>query len=112
MTPLDAAALSLFAVAGATKALEHGIHPLLAVMMGGITGVGGGTIRDLLTLQVPVVLRADVYATAALLGATVSVVALRMGARAAWASAAGAITCFTVRMLAVRFHWHLPGGSS
>ena len=112
LTPLDAAALSLFAVAGATKALEFGIHPLVAVLMGGITGVGGGTVRDLLTLQVPVVLRADVYASAALLGGLVSVVALRLGVRAAWASAAGATACFGLRMLAVRFHWHLPGGVS
>ena len=89
LTPLDAAALSLFAVAGATKALEYGIHPVVAVLMGGITGVGGGTIRDLLTLQVPVVLRADVYASAALLGGLVSVVALRLGMRAAWGERGG-----------------------
>ena len=71
VTPLDAAALSLFAVVGATKALECGLHPLPAVLIGGIAAVGGGTMRDLLTLQVPVVLRADVYSIAALLGAMV-----------------------------------------
>src|ERR1700760_3550898 len=73
VTTLDAAGLSLFAVAGATKALEFGLHPLLATMMGGITGVGGGTIRDILIGQVPKVLRADVYAAAALFGATIVV---------------------------------------
>ena len=68
MLVLDAAGLSLFAMAGAEKALEFGIHPFIAILMGGVTGVGGGTIRDVLLAQVPTVLRADVYATAALAG--------------------------------------------
>jgi len=67
----DAAGLGLFAVAGAVKALDFGIHPFMAVLMGGVTGVGGGTVRDILLARVPSVLRADVYATAALAGAAV-----------------------------------------
>jgi len=63
---IDAAGLSLFAVAGAAKALDYGIHPFLAVLMGGITGVGGGTVRDILLARVPLVLRSDIYAVAAL----------------------------------------------
>ncbi len=69
----DAAGLGLFAVAGAAKALDFGIHPFIAVLMGGVTGVGGGTIRDVLLARIPTVLRADVYATAALAGAAVLV---------------------------------------
>ena len=69
MIDLDAMGLALFAVSGAGKALAYGVHPFIAILMGGITGVGGGTIRDVLLAQVPTVLRADVYATAALAGA-------------------------------------------
>jgi hypothetical protein len=75
---LDAAGLALFAVAGAGKALEYKIHPFVAILMGCITGVGGGTMRDLLLAQVPTVLRADVYASAALAGAAVMIAGLRL----------------------------------
>src|SRR5260221_11395277 len=68
---LDAAGLGFFAVAGAGKALDFGIHPLLAIILGGVTGVGGGTIRDIFLAQVPRVLRTDIYAAAALFGAAV-----------------------------------------
>ena len=53
MITLDAAGLALFAVAGVGKALEYGITPLLAIMMGAVTGAGGGTVRDVLLAQVP-----------------------------------------------------------
>ena len=78
MITLDAAGLALFAVAGVGKALEYGITPLLAIMMGAVTGAGGGTVRDVLLAQVPGVLHSDVYAAAALAGAAVVVVGLRL----------------------------------
>ena len=65
---LDAAALALFAVAGTEKALDFNIHPFIAILLGGMTAVGGGTLRDILLARVPLVLRAEVYATAALAG--------------------------------------------
>ncbi len=65
MVTLDAAGLALFAVAGTGKALEFGITPLLAIMMGAVTGAGGGTVRDVLLAHVPGVLNSDVYAAAA-----------------------------------------------
>jgi uncharacterized membrane protein YeiH len=108
VTALDAAGLSLFAVAGATKALEFKLHPLLATMMGGITGVGGGTIRDLLIGQVPKVLRSDVYAAAALFGAAITILLLRLRLKPVVAGTCGIAGCFTLRMLAVHFHWNLP----
>jgi uncharacterized membrane protein YeiH len=111
VTTLDAAGLSFFAVAGATKALEFKLHPLLATMMGGITGVGGGTIRDLLIGQVPKVLRSDVYAAAALFGAAVTIVCLRVRINAVIANSSGIVGCFTLRMLAVYNHWNLPRAS-
>jgi uncharacterized membrane protein YeiH len=105
---LDAAGLGLFAVAGAEKALAYGIHPFLAILMGGITGVGGGTIRDVLLVQVPTVLRADVYATAALAGATVVVVGIRLKLPRVPVAIAGGIICFLLRVVSVWRHWNLP----
>ncbi|MEO6816218.1 MAG: TRIC cation channel family protein [Edaphobacter sp.] len=105
---LDAAGLALFAVAGAEKALEFGINPLIAVLMGGLTGVGGGTIRDVLLAQVPAVLRTDVYAAAALAGAIVVVVGIRMKLPRGLVMTLGASACFVLRMVAVGQHWNLP----
>jgi uncharacterized membrane protein YeiH len=108
MMVLDAVGLSLFAVSGATKAIEFNIHPFIAVLMGTITGVGGGTIRDIFLAQVPVVLRADVYATAALAGALVTVIGLRYKWNPALVTSAGAAFCFVLRVVAVWHHWNLP----
>jgi uncharacterized membrane protein YeiH len=105
---LDAAGLSLFAVAGAEKALAFGINPFIAVLMGGITGVGGGTIRDVLLAQVPAVLRADVYATAALAGAAVVVIGIKLKLPRAPVAIAGGVICFLLRMVSVWLHWNLP----
>jgi uncharacterized membrane protein YeiH len=105
---LDAAGLSLFAIAGAEKALTYKMHPLMAVVMGGITGVGGGTVRDLLLAKVPGVLHKDVYATAALLGGAVMVLALKAKAPRAVAMLAGFSACFLLRMVSVVQHWNLP----
>jgi uncharacterized membrane protein YeiH len=108
MLTLDAAGLSLFAMAGAEKALEYGIHPFIAILMGGITGVGGGTIRDVLLAQVPTVLRADVYATAALAGAAVVVAGRSLKLPRTAAAMAGIVVCFLLRMVSVWRHWNLP----
>lgn len=105
---LDAAGLSLFAVAGATKALDFDIHPLMATMLGGVTAVGGGTLRDVLINQVPNVLKADVYAAAALLGAATTVTLRKLNVKAPAADAAGIAICFATRMAAVHYHWNLP----
>jgi uncharacterized membrane protein YeiH len=105
---LDAAGLSLFAVAGAEKALDFEIHPFVAILMGGITGVGGGTVRDLLLAEVPTVLRADVYATAALAGAAVVVLGLKLKLPRTPVVVAGAVVCFLLRMVSVWLHWNLP----
>lgn len=108
MLTLDAAGLALFAIAGAGKALDYELHPVMAIVMGGITGVGGGTLRDLLLAQVPTVLRADVYATAALLGAAILVVGLRLNLPRVAVGVAAGSACFLLRMAAVVFHWNLP----
>jgi uncharacterized membrane protein YeiH len=109
---LDAAGLSLFAVAGAGKALDAGIHPLSCVLLGAVTAVGGGTTRDVLLARIPAILRVDVYATAALFGALVLVLGRRLGLPPALAAALGALACFTLRMLSVWHHWQLPGSTA
>jgi uncharacterized membrane protein YeiH len=90
------------------KALEYGITPLLAIMMGAVTGAGGGTIRDVLLAQVPGVLNSDVYAAAALAGAIVMVVGLWAKMARSLAMTLGGVVCFVVRMMAAWRHWNLP----
>ena len=105
---LDAAGLGLFAVAGAEKALDYKIHPYVAIVMGTITGCGGGTVRDLLLAQVPMVLRSDIYATAALAGSAVMIAARKLGISPAIAATLGGVVCFSLRVVAVWRHWNLP----
>lgn len=108
ITVLDAAGLSLFAVTGASKALEVGIGPAQAVILGAITGVGGGTVRDVLVQRIPTVLTSELYAIPAVLGATVTVVAIRAHAYGLPAALAAALGCFALRLLGVRFHLDAP----
>jgi uncharacterized membrane protein YeiH len=109
---LDAAGLSLFAVAGTSKALGAGIHPLSAILLGTITGVGGGTLRDVLLAKVPAILRVDVYATAALFGAVVVVLGRRLGFSPAVSALCGGVACLALRLVSVWLHWQLPGSSA
>jgi uncharacterized membrane protein YeiH len=105
---LDAAGLSLFAVSGALKTMRFGGGPLQAVILGAITAVGGGTIRDMLIGRVPVVLRNELYAIPALAGALVLVFADRLGAVDGPAAIGGAVLCFLIRILAVRYDINAP----
>jgi len=104
----DAAGLALFAVSGAQKALAFGLNPVMAALLGMLTGIGGGMARDLLLAQVPMVLRTQVYAVAALAGAGIVVIGAALGLPSAATMIAGAVTCFVLRMLAVRRGWQLP----
>jgi uncharacterized membrane protein YeiH len=105
---VDAAGLSLLAVAGAEKALEYKLTPIAAVMMGALTGVGGFTIRDILLAQVPAVLRVDFLASAALIGAAVLVGARALRVSPERAALLGGAVCFLLRVAAVWRHWQLP----
>jgi uncharacterized membrane protein YeiH len=104
----DAAGLALFAVTGASKALSHGLNPVMATLLGMLTGIGGGMARDLLLAQIPTVLRADLYAVAALAGAAVVVIANMLQLPAGAAAIAGAALCFGLRVLAIKRGWRLP----
>ena len=108
ITVLDAAGLSLFAVTGAGKALDLGLGPAQAVILGAITGVGGGTLRDVLIRQIPSVLSSGLYAIPALLGATITVVAIRLGVDGLPAALVAASACFVLRMIGVRFDLSAP----
>ncbi|MDT9594596.1 trimeric intracellular cation channel family protein [Nocardioides zeae] len=108
VTIFDAFGLALFCVAGAAKALEHGLGPAPAALMGMVTGIGGGMIRDLLAGRVPVVFRAELYATPALAGAGVAVVGIEAGLPVLGPAVAGAVVCLTWRLLALWRGWQAP----
>ena len=104
----DAAGLALFAVAGAGKALNYEAGPVAAILLGMLTGIGGGMVRDVLVREIPTVLRIELYAVAALLGATVVVVGRHLHMAPSIAAIAGAILCFGLRLMAMRRGWQLP----
>ncbi|MCC6262426.1 MAG: trimeric intracellular cation channel family protein [Bryobacterales bacterium] len=104
----DAAGLGLFAVTGAAKALAYQLGPVPAALLGMLTGIGGGVVRDALVSEVPAVFRTEVYAVAALIGACIVVLGSQAGLPPAPVAAAGAFLCFTIRLLAIRRDWHFP----
>ncbi|TAL74570.1 MAG: trimeric intracellular cation channel family protein [Rhodanobacter sp.] len=104
----DAIGLAFFAVAGTEKALVHGLNPLMAALLGMLTGIGGGMLRDVLVGEIPVVLRADLYALAALAGAAVVVGAHLLGISPVAGTVVGGLACFALRYGAIRHGWHLP----
>lgn len=105
---LDAMGLALFAVAGAEKALAFGLSPVMAALLGMLTGIGGGVARDVLLAEIPTVLRADLYAVAALAGATVVVGGSLLHLPVVITAVAGGLVCFGLRMMAIRRGWSLP----
>jgi uncharacterized membrane protein YeiH len=108
VTVLDAFGLSLFCVSGALKALDHGLGPLPAALLGMTTGIGGGLLRDVLAGRVPVVFRGELYATPALAGAAVAVVGTRLDLPLVPVAIAGAAVCLVWRLLALWRDWQAP----
>jgi uncharacterized membrane protein YeiH len=104
----DAAGLALFAVSGAHKALVYGLNPVMATLLGMLTGIGGGIARDVLLAEIPTVLRADLYAVAALAGAAIVVIASMLQLPSGVGALFGATLCFGLRVLAIRHGWQLP----
>lgn len=105
---LDAAGLGVFAVAGTYKALEHGLTPPMAALLGMISGIGGGMVRDVLTARVPVVLQAEVYATAALAAALVVIAGHWVGLSPAVVSLPAIGLCLALRIVSILRGWQLP----
>jgi uncharacterized membrane protein YeiH len=104
----DAAGLGLFAVSGALKALAFGLGPVPSVLLGMLTAVGGGIVRDVLLAQIPHVFCKELYAVAALVGALVVVLASQLDVPTLPAALAGGVLCFVLRFMAIRHGWHLP----
>jgi uncharacterized membrane protein YeiH len=107
----DALGLSLFAVSGAQKALVFGHNNEVAILLGMITAVGGGVIRDVFLNRIPVIFEKEIYASAALLGAIVIVAGHYWGLSNDWIFPAGFLVCLILRLLALKYHWRLPSFS-
>ncbi len=105
---LDAAGLSLFCVTGATKSLQYGLGAVSAIILGAITGVGGGTIRDVLVRRVPTVLTSGLYAIPALVGAAIAVTTVQTGVYGVPAALGAAMACFLIRAAGLRYNLNAP----
>lgn len=104
----DAAGLAVFAVSGALKALAFHLGPLPSMLLGTLTGIGGGMARDILVSEIPTVLRSQLYAVAALAGAAVVVIGKMLDLPSEALAIVGAVLCFALRFIAIRRGWHLP----
>jgi uncharacterized membrane protein YeiH len=104
----DAAGLALFAVSGTQTALGYGLNPVMAALLGMLTGIGGGIVRDVLVSDIPVVLHSDLYAVAALAGALAVVAGHGLSAPPTASAIAGATVCFGIRLIALWRGWRLP----
>ncbi|HEY3799976.1 MAG TPA: trimeric intracellular cation channel family protein [Caulobacteraceae bacterium] len=104
----DAVGLGLFAVVGCEKAIQHGVSPLMAPLLGMLTGIGGGVIRDVLAGETPFVLRGELYALAALAGAAVVAAGAAMGVTPSLSMPLGAAVCIALRLMAIYRGWRAP----
>lgn len=104
----DAAGLSLFCVTGAATAFGHGLGPFQATILGAITGVGGGTIRDVIIRRVPTVLTSGLYAVPALVGAAITAVALNFHFYCTAIALVAAVVCFAIRLAGLRYNLNVP----
>lgn len=108
----DALGLGVFAVVGTRRALEAGISPVMAAMLGMITAIGGGIGRDMLTARTPMVLHKEIYALAALLGGGIFAAGSRLGFPDTVTATVGASLATAIRLLALKKGWNLPPSSS
>ncbi len=104
----DAAGLSLFCVTGTVVAFGHGLGPFQSTILGAITGVGGGTIRDITIRRVPTVLTSGLYAVPALVGAGITAVALELGEYSSVVALVAAGVCFAIRLAGLHFNLNVP----
>ena len=104
----DALGLALFSLSGAQLAEAAHCPPLVVVLMGTMTGVTGGAMRDVITAQTPLILRREIYATAAVAGIGLYLVLRALDIPGPLAVGAGMITVVALRLLAIRWDLHLP----
>jgi uncharacterized membrane protein YeiH len=108
ITGFDAVGLGIFTVTGTTIALNAGLDPVPSALLGILTGVGGGVLRDVLAAEVPLVLRSEIYAVASMLGATIIILAGQTGLSGIPADIVAAIATFALRMVSIRKGWRIP----
>ncbi|MFH8611988.1 trimeric intracellular cation channel family protein [Streptomyces sp. NPDC018029] len=106
----DAAGLGLFCVAGTTKAYDYGLGLTASATLGLMTAVGGGVLRDIVANEVPSLVRwdRDLYAVPAIVGATMVALCIHFEQLTGFTSGLAAVTAFTLRLLAIRYHWRAP----
>ena len=104
----DALGLALFAISGAQVAEERGHAAIIVVLMGTMTGTAGGMLRDMMSAQVPLIFRQDIYASAAIAGIVAYLLLQKLGVRRPWAIGAGVMVILGLRLGAVLGGWHLP----
>jgi uncharacterized membrane protein YeiH len=104
----DALGLAFFSISGTHIASQAHVGALPTILLGTMTGVAGGVLRDVLTAEIPLILRKEIYATAAIAGCAIFVVLLRLGVGLPVATATGVVTIFSLRLAAIRWDLHLP----
>ncbi|AGH37941.1 membrane protein [Bibersteinia trehalosi USDA-ARS-USMARC-188] len=104
----DAIGLGVFTVIGVQKGLDFGLHPLICIALGGMTGCFGGLIRDILRNEVPIILQKEIYVTASLIGGVIFVLAYSAGLASDWIYFVTASTVIVIRLLAIKYNLNLP----
>jgi uncharacterized membrane protein YeiH len=104
----DALGLAVFAVSGAQIAEDDELSPVIVVLMGTMTGVAGGVLRDVLTARIPLILRGDIYATAAIAGVSLYLVLQAAGVSRGWAFCVGLTAIVALRLASIVWGWQLP----
>ena len=108
LTAFDAVGLGIFTVTGTTIALSSGLDPAASALLGMLTGVGGGVLRDMLAAEVPLIFRSEIYAVASLLGATIVILAFEIGLLGLPAEILAVLATFGLREVSVRRGWRIP----
>lgn len=104
----DAIGLGVFTVIGVQKGIDFGLHPLICIALGGVTGCFGGLIRDILRNEVPIILQKEVYVTASLIGGIIFILFRDAGFESNWIDVATVTTVIAIRMFTIRYNLHLP----
>jgi uncharacterized membrane protein YeiH len=105
---VDALGLALFALSGAQVAEAARCPPIIVVLLGTMTGVAGGVLREVITGEIPLILRRDIYASAAIAGIGVYLLLQAHGMQQSWAFGVGMVVVVALRLLAIRWALHLP----
>lgn len=104
----DSIGLGLFTIVGIEKGIQFGLHPVVCVALGTITGCFGGVIRDMLINTIPIIFKKEIYASACIAGGTIYFVLLMVGVNTQLNEAISIICIFVIRILAIRYDWRLP----